>query len=676
MIRLCLPAWRSLVWVGLAVATIFAAPAARAEWAPFAYVSATMGVSDSRICIGEASRGEIGCPSYSPTVSPTGTLNLTGGLVTNAVSLTTAGTNWGYLTSAASYLPNLTTGAISTTNISVSTINGLGISTFGGAASYMQKAMSTDWATAVGTVPLNTVTTSFGSRISSNGNQVTVAAGSAYLLQAALRAYGSSTYALDFYIWDVTNNTSVGLPGNSTSDLSSDTPIFTVVRPSVNTTYELRVVGMSGSSSISTNGSKLTVVELGGGNANGISSTGATNLSGLSDVALAGLTTGQVLTYNGTSWVNSSGASGDRLTSGTLSVTANSATSVVSLTTGGTTWGYLGGTASYLPQLTATQVSATSISSTMVQIISQTTLITCDNSHAGTLRYNSPTTALELCTGSGWQPMGVGIPAGTISAFASTTCPTGWSEYTPARGRFLRGIDNGAGNDPDGTRSPGATQADAFQGHRQHIGVNYVTGGSNIRVQEQNATSSFSDNNVALPANLQTLDFITDGTNGTPRISNETRPKNVAVTYCQFNGTSNGWNNPLSGGSTSAAGSTSYIQYNTSGSFDGNAGLTWTNASQRLTATNISATALTVNGVAITGSASGDRITSGTTTLLANNGGSLTTTASLEVSGSIAASGPVSGSTLHLQNNPPETCTTGSLGAMKVVDGRVFVCRL
>ena len=43
------------------------------------------------------------------------------------------------------------------------------------------------------------------------------------------------------------------------------------------------------------------------------------------------------------------------------------------------------------------------------------------------------------------------IPSGTIAAFAATSCPTGWSEYTPARGAFLRGIDNGAGRDPDGT---------------------------------------------------------------------------------------------------------------------------------------------------------------------------------------------------------------------------------
>lgn len=105
------------------------------------------------------------------------------------------------------------------------------------------------------------------------------------------------------------------------------------------------------------------------------------------------------------------------------------------------------------------------ISATMVQLASPTAVTACNSGSAGTIRYNSPTTTLELCTGSGWQPMGVGIPAGTISAFASTTCPTGWSEYTAARGRFLRGIDNGAGNDPSGTRAPGAAQADEFKSH-------------------------------------------------------------------------------------------------------------------------------------------------------------------------------------------------------------------
>src|SRR5690606_8848693 len=60
---------------------------------------------------------------------------------------------------------------------------------------------------------------------------------------------------------------------------------------------------------------------------------------------------------------------------------------------------------------------------------------------------------------------GIGVPSGAVMAFDLSDCPSGWSEYTPARGRFIRGIDNGAGNDPDGTRTAGATQDDAFQDH-------------------------------------------------------------------------------------------------------------------------------------------------------------------------------------------------------------------
>ncbi|PIZ31781.1 MAG: hypothetical protein COY40_01245 [Alphaproteobacteria bacterium CG_4_10_14_0_8_um_filter_53_9] len=128
--------------------------------------------------------------------------------------------------------------------------------------------------------------------------------------------------------------------------------------------------------------------------------------------------------------------------------------------------------------------------------------------------------------------MGVGVPAGTISAFASTTCPTGWSEYTLARGRFLRGIDNGAGNDPSGTRVAGDVQEDAFKTHTSDIspggsassspGTGYIRGGD----------ASGAGYNITITS-----------TGGTT----ETRPKNVAVTYCQFNGTTNGWNSSLAG---------------------------------------------------------------------------------------------------------------------------------
>jgi hypothetical protein len=346
---------------------------------------------------------------------------------------------------------------------------------------------------------------------------------------------------------------------------------------------------------------------------------------------------------------------------GRINASAGLTVNSVSLTTTGTTWGYLGSTQSYLPNLTAAQVSSTAISTTAVQIASSTTVTACTSTNAGTLRYNSSNTALELCTGSGWQIMGVGIPAGTISAFASTTCPTGWSEYTPARGRFLRGIDNGAGNDPDGTRAPGATQADALQNITGGFKLAGSAGGldsfSGVFAMGGSGNTMYADTPHGPLSSVGAADF---NASRVARTSNETRPKNVAVTYCQFNGTSNGWNNPLSGGSTVPGGNTGQIQFNSAGAFAGSAGLTWDNAASRLIATNISATSLTVNGVAITGSSSGDRITSGTTSMIANPSGTI------EVNGGIqlmsATTAPV--------------CTAATAGTIARINGRTYECRM
>ena len=100
----------------VAALPVFTPPAHANNWGEMAMVSETMGVFDSRICIGEASRGDLGCPTYAPTISPTGRINASAGLTVDSVSLTTTGTTWGYLGSGASYLPNLSSNAISATN--------------------------------------------------------------------------------------------------------------------------------------------------------------------------------------------------------------------------------------------------------------------------------------------------------------------------------------------------------------------------------------------------------------------------------------------------------------------------------------------------------------------------------------------------------------------------------
>ncbi|MCV0371891.1 MAG: hypothetical protein K5845_20930, partial [Filomicrobium sp.] len=154
-------------------------------------------------------------------------------------------------------------------------------------------------------------------------------------------------------------------------------------------------------------------------------------------------------------------ALGDRITSGTLGMVANSATSYISLSTNGTDWGYLSSGVSYLPTITANKVSSTNISATYVHLNSATTPLACDSGFTGAMRYTSGT--MQVCDGNNWGNIGIGVPGGTIAAFEAVSCPAGWSEYTPARGRFLRGIDTlAAGIDPSGTRAPGNIQEDTL----------------------------------------------------------------------------------------------------------------------------------------------------------------------------------------------------------------------
>lgn len=99
--------------------------------------------------------------------------------------------------------------------------------------------------------------------------------------------------------------------------------------------------------------------------------------SGVSGSIRYNTTSNTVQFCNGDGWVSlasgttaGSMAEGDRITSGTLAVVANSATSYVSLSTNGTTWGYFNSGNSYLPTLVANRVSSTNISATVATLSS------------------------------------------------------------------------------------------------------------------------------------------------------------------------------------------------------------------------------------------------------------------------------------------------------------------
>jgi hypothetical protein len=139
------------------------------------------------------------------------------------------------------------------------------------------------------------------------------------------------------------------------------------------------------------------------------------------------------------------------------------------------------------------------------------------------------------------------LPAGAVIPFNSDACPAGWSEYTPAYGRFIRGIDKGGNRDngdPDGQRRAGAVQGDAIRNITGSIsGVNGASNkawpwgflpGNNGAFSVPKATYGQYNvyNGDYYPPNGsgQTASF--DASRVVPTAP-EDRPKNVALLYCE-----------------------------------------------------------------------------------------------------------------------------------------------
>jgi len=140
----------------------------------------------------------------------------------------------------------------------------------------------------------------------------------------------------------------------------------------------------------------------------------------------------------------------------------------------------------------------------------------------------------ETLTATKWNTLAKATtPTWAIMAFNLTACPDTWTEYLPARGRFLRGIDSTWVN--DSIRTLWDLQTDSFQGHFHNVYDNNNWSTDAAYWHQWNSVwmwGWYTRNTTPNAWWWMAKESISDGTNWTPRIATETRPKNVAVLYC------------------------------------------------------------------------------------------------------------------------------------------------
>lgn len=140
------------------------------------------------------------------------------------------------------------------------------------------------------------------------------------------------------------------------------------------------------------------------------------------------------------------------------------------------------------------------------------------------------TIAIIFFLWSKFETVSINIPVNAVVAFSDDECPrTGWEEYKPAYGQFIRGIDKSQANhDPDGLRFAGSLQKDTYpiHNHTAYMQVGAEPPNGNGGAKSHRAAGGHGQ--VASDSErYEHNELLKPSGSGT-----ETRPKNVALLYC------------------------------------------------------------------------------------------------------------------------------------------------